>query len=716
MAYELYTAEWNFAKPFETIEVEGFEVPVVLPKRPANKYIVNWDKPLSKQKFRREVIPNDLQRWNEKKRDEFVEAMFHKRRNGEWWKIGGRVMYITGKFWYFLNFWWTEAGMYPEFREESLDFFLVWEHCVRDKDCCGLLDIKGRRMGDTEKSLCILYEEASGSRYTWCGMQNVKEDDAKDNFLRIVGASAKIPFFFKPIMPSSSAPTKVMEFRYPEEIFTMNKLRNEKAKGTNSGQGGDLVYKYDPINSKIDYETSVKGRYDGKRLKIWHLDEPGKITAFDVNEQWGIIKPALSLQNGAKIVGKALWTTTVEDFESAQTMQHIKKTWDESDPNDKNANNRTQSGLYRYFRNCVNAYAVDEFGFKLKEECLQRVKNEQAGYEAVTDWDGLAAFNRKHPITIDDVFRPPHNECVLYPVLLDKRMRQIDNGQLGNDRTSNIDGSTVRPLEVAGEFAWTNGFGSKVMWIPNQNGKWRVSHHPDTPNNFWVGPDGLQFPGNIAAYTFGVDPVDHTAEDGQGSDGGGAVFRRFNKLVDNDLALDDDGNIADWEVWRMQTERFVADYIDRPDNPYDYFEEMLKAAIYYGVPIFPEKNRGSIIPWFNDKGFKHFVGWRPMETRMDVASKKQKKFKKEKGMTANPGIIHLYTQELKLHVYKRWPAYHHKRILNDYRQYNVKNRTKRDLTVACGMALLAAMDQKTQKAEEKKSNWNGLPVRKIKRT
>ena len=133
--------------------------------------------------------------------------------------------------------------------------------------------------------------------------------------------------------------------------------------------------------------------------------------------------------------------------------------------------------------------------------------------------------------------------------------------------------------------------------------------------------------------------------------------------------------------------------------------------------IFPEKDRGSVIPWFESKGFRHYIAFRPIETRVDKAgTRAAKKFKKEKGVKASTGIIHLYTQELKLHVYRRVATYHHKRILTDYRQYNVKNRTKRDLTVACGMALLAAMNQKDMKSEEKKDNWaKGLPLKKHKR-
>jgi len=705
----LYTSEWRWDKPYGTMEIDGFEVPVVLPKMPDKKKIINYGKKIKDQKFRKEVIPDDLERWPEKEMDKFVEKMYHKRQHGEWWYIKGQPYYITGKFWHYLNFWWVEAGMYPEFREGDMLFYLVWEHCWRDPNCCGEVDIKGRRMGDTEKALHLMYELASGTKYTWCGMQNVTDTDAGVNFKRIVAAHSEMAFFFRPILPSSSDPGEVLEFKYPRKIFSLKQLEKKKKKGT--GQG-ELTYKYDPIKSKIDFKASVLGAYDGDRLGLWHLDEPGKIKAFDVNAQWRRVKPALALKNGKDIIGKALWTTTVEDFESAETMKHIKKTFDESNPKQRNKNNRTKSGLYRYFRNCVYAYGVDEWGFHLKEECIEFVKNERESYESDTDWDGLADFNRKHPITIEDVFRPPHSECVLFPVYLDKRISQIDNGLAGNDQPLTATGSEVKPLEIKGDFAWVDGFGSKVKWMPNAKGKWRVSHHPEKPNNCFVRENGIH-PGNDALYTMGVDPVDHMAEDGGGSDGGAAIYRRFNEMVDCNLDRNEEGEVQEWDVWKMQTDRFIADYLDRPDNPYEIFEQMLMGAIYYGVAIFPEKDRGSIIPWFEDKDFKHYIKRRPRQTVVETAGNKNKKFKKEKGIKASKGVIHLYTQELKKHVYFRWQTYHHTRILNDFREYNVKNRTKRDLTVACGMALLAAMDHKELGKKKKEDDWSkGLPVKK----
>ncbi|MCH9659840.1 MAG: hypothetical protein K0U54_02905 [Bacteroidetes bacterium] len=709
----LYTAEWNFEDPYGTTAIEGFEIPVNLPKKPPRKYFKNYGKKVKNQKFKRESIPNNLKDWSDDKRDAYVDKLYHKRNNGEWWLIKGKEIYITGRFWFYLNFWQTEAGVLPQFREGDYCFFLVWEHCFLDKECYGLLDIKGRRMGDTEKALFLMWEFASITRNSWCGMQNVKEDDAQDNFLRIVVAHNKIPWYFKPIMKGRSAPTKVMLFDYPEVIYSHKKLEDKKNKGELEGQS-DIHYKYDAIRGRIDFESSGKGKYDGKRLGIWHLDEPGKIEAFDVNEQWAVIKPALALSNGKIIVGKTIWTTTVEDIETSKTLENIKKTWDGSDPNKRNDNNRTTTGMYRYFRNCVYAHEVDEWGFHKKEECLTMVFNTIKGFEELTDWDGLASFQRKHPITIEDVFRPPHNECILYPALLDRRKIQLETDKNGIGGDFEADGSRVKNRIITGDFVWTNGFGSQVQWLPGPKGKWHVSRFPKNPNNCFVLGDGLPRPGNDPLYTMGVDPVDHMTEDGQGSDGAAVIYERFNSFIDTNVAINDKDEVEEFDRWKLITSNFVADFVDRPDDPTELFEEILMAAIYYGVAIFPETNRGSIVVWFNENGFKHYVKHRPEPTRVDTAGKKGKK-KKERGTKASKPIINLYIQELKKYVVHRIVSTRHVRIINDFRLFNGKNRTVRDLTVAAGFALLSDMDQKYLKKKEKKNTWSkGMPVKKRK--
>ena len=120
---ELYKVDWT--------EISGYMVlsdtKVPLPKKPHPKLFKNYGIAIKEQKFRREVIPPDLKRWDKVLLDQFVAVMYHKRNNGEWWLIGGKEIYLTGKCWMYLNFWEIEAGGKPTFRQEAFEFFLFWE-------------------------------------------------------------------------------------------------------------------------------------------------------------------------------------------------------------------------------------------------------------------------------------------------------------------------------------------------------------------------------------------------------------------------------------------------------------------------------------------------------------------------------------------------------------------------------------------------------------
>ncbi len=706
---ELYKADWS--NPTEFWEIGDFQVP--LPKKPTNpKLFKNWGLDISQQKFKREHIPPDLKKWDKQLQNQFIEVMYHKRNNGEWWLIGGKETYITGKAWMYLNFWTIEAGGKPTYRYEAVEFFLFWEMCRRDPNCYGMLDIKARRLGDTEKSLFIMWEVCTRWRNSHGGMQNIKEDDAADNFERIVNANNEMIWFFKPITAGLDKPKNELVFDYPSEVTTARKLRIKKKNG-GEDEYADMQLLTPALKGKIDFETTKKGRYDGKRLRIYHLDEPGKILEMSPKKQWEVVKPCLHLYNGEKIIGKAIFTTTVEDFEESDvnTMEEMKWFWKNSDPKERDGNGRTITGLYRYFRSCVLGSKPDEFGFVDKEKTLEFINNTVKKLQQIDDFDGLASFKRKQPITIDDVFSIPHNQCVLYPVLLDRRLYQIEHNLCAsNNKHIGWDGNLVRPKAVIGNLVWANRFGGDVKWVPDTNGKWHISQHPHNPSRRQMLGNHPK-PVNDASYTFGADPVDAIAEgegrggEGGGSKGAGAVFRRYDESVDGHLDKDEFGNIL--ETWKMHTSQYVCDYLHRPEDPNEYFEDMLKTAIYYSTPMFYERDKPSIGVYFNSHGFGAYLKSRPLETRNAATKLSKRNRNKEKGAKASPDLIRLYVDALKMQVSNFIDTFNHPRILSCHRQFNVKNRTKRDLTVACAFCQLADMDNLKPKLTEMRERFDG---------
>lgn len=712
-----YTAEYS-DNP-QLIEVIGFEQPIPLPKKPAKRHFRNYGKPQKQQKFEREEIPADLKYWPKRDQEAFVSKMWHKRKNGEWWLINGEEVYVTGKAWTFFNFWHTTKGPLPDFRMEAVDFFLVWEFCERDENCFGMLDIKPRRVGDTEKTLFLIWEHCSRIRYQRGGMQNINDDFAQKNFKRLVRSHNKMIWFFKPITKGSDSPKQLLEFNYPEQKMTRKKLKMANKKGGGNNELLESKYKFAPIESSIDFEASVQGRYDGEQLGIYHLDEPGKIIAFDIKLQWPVIRRTMSLNNDRLIVGKAIFTTTVEDYqkgkggktETVSTIKNVEYFWKGSNPKDRNANGRTKTGLYRYFRNCVFSDEIDEFGFYDEAKTLEWINNERRFLEEKGDWDLLAQFKRQYPITINDVFSTALDDCVLMPILLDNRKRQIEEGLDWRNRVP--EEGLIKPREIIGDLIWHEGvFGGDVVFVPNPVGKFKITQRPLSPNNK-IGNRGIVKPGNDDVYTFGVDPYDHMVEGKAGedgskihSDGAGVVYRKYDDRVDGGLQRDAEGRILEEEVHKMKTDTFVCTYLNRPQEPYEFYEDMLKCAIYYGVSMFYEKDKPGVGNFFRNnkmksgQSFSAYIKQRPKETITTYT-----KVKGEKGIKASVPVVSMYVDALKWHVSYRIHNYWHMDILDDFRRFKVHNRTECDLTVAAGLALLAAGKITEDRIKERKKEY-----------
>jgi hypothetical protein len=692
-----------YEKKPKTIEIGEFDVP--LPVKPPIEQFKNYGLPKEAQFFRREQIPSDLRQWEKTYQNKFVSAMYHKRKNGEWWLINGKEIYLTGRAWMFFNFWHIEAGGLPKFRYEAVLFFLFFEMCWNDPNCYGMLDFKARRLGDTEKALFLGWETVTRYRNTRFGMQNKKNDDAETNFKRVVKANKNMIWFFKPISGGLDTPKKELVFEYPTDFVTTKRMKEEKKSKADSQPVNQIA----ALESTIDYEPTTLGAYDGQRLTIYHGDEWGKTVNMNVKNQWGIVKPTLALNNGDKIIGKCLVTTTVEEFDEGNisTIEVMQQIWNESDPAKRDGNGRTISGLYRLFRSALHGAEIDAYGFTNDDNTRARLKNTEKILTESGALDDLANWRRKHPLHINDVFSVAPKECPLYPAKLEIRIRQIKENLNCKNKPINEDGTEVVPKGVFGDLVWESQFGGNVKWQPNPKGKWCISQHPKNPNvriiDEWVKPK----PANDAFFTFGADPYDaRNTTTSKRSDGAGVVYRRLDLDIDGHLVDSaQDFHISESQTYLMQTDQFVCDYVARQDDPEDYYEDMLKTAIYYSVSMLCEKDKPSIENFFIKRGFSRYLKNRPDETK---ATYKKKRDAKETGIKASVPIINLYVDALKIHVFHRIINSHHPRLLADFRQFTVKNRTEHDLTVAAGMALLSNLDERSKAKIESLQQW-GLP-------
>jgi hypothetical protein len=700
---DLYYADFDNSKEF--VDIEGFDIPVKLPKMPPKKQMVNYGKSLNQQVFRRLSPPKDLKSWPRLKQEESVEYYYHLREHGQWQIIKGNPVYVPGTALTFFSFWHTDGGGLPKFRMEAIEFFQVWMHIFKDPDCFGMLIIKPRRIGDTEKTLFLMWHICSLYNYSRGGMQNVKDRDAQKNFIRLTNGHKKMIWFFKPVIPERDNPKAVLNFDYPPEILTRKKIEDRKKAGDKHIADDEV---FSPVESVVTYESTVLGKYDGQRLTIYHMDEAGKIAAFDVNQQWLIIKPCLALQNLSQIIGKAILTTTVEEkIESERSsIENIEIMWNGSNPNERQDDGRTTTGLYRYFRSARKSAKIDRWGYPMEEDAEKFIKSQIKSLIEIGDYEGAATVRRQYPLAVEDAFQLPPNECVLYPGLLDLRTSQITSNTSATGRTFDEHGFAIKPKAIRGNLVWEKGvFGGSVMFMPDNNGRWDISQHPLKPNHFKM-MGNFKSPTCNAVYSIGVDPIDAMLQTkkrtrnakGKRSDGGCAVYRLYDDGIDGGLEKNNKGDVKEELSHLMETDQFVCDYLYRPDDPEEFYEDIIKTCLYYSAGMHFESQKSSIATYFKGKGFWNYVNKRARVTLKNIG---RKKVVTERGMPATPGSIGMYIDALRFHVFHRIGSYHHLRILKDFRAFNGNNRTDRDLTVAAGFALLGAQDFNLKKKVEK---------------
>lgn len=637
----------------------------------------NYGLKLKDQKFKYEQLPENFKLLDYDTQLAYAKEMYHLRHNGEWWLIKGQPVYVSGHAWFFFNFWILPEGNRPTFRMEAVDFFNAWEYAMYDDDCFGLVIIKGRQEGMTQKISCALYDDATRYKNVRVGMMSYDEKIARSAFKKIVSGHNDMHEVFKPKTPKSNKVVKELEFTLPPSFNTEDKEKNE----------------WRGLESTINYVANTETVYDGENNMIWwYYDEFAKVKEQNPYDQYNVMKPLLATFNSTVIKGKAILASTVEDKKKAsdsnsRTIAHTEAIWNDSLQSEKNERGRTKSGLYRYFRNCLHSAPVDEFGFHKKDEMKKIIESEIAALTKNKDWHNLSSYKRKHPLSVNDALQVSAASCRLYPHLLEAKRGAI-LAQRGNPNNP--------PMAIRGELVWDESKLLEVKFIPHDEGRWWISQKPIEPNAK-KSNNGVAAPKNGVYYSLGVDPIDTGKEAvssaSQLSKLGFTVFRKFNPLIDNEangvfMYTDEDGNLKCLNPEKMQTNRFVCTYLYRDDSPDEAYQSVLKTAIYYGVPAFIEKNRAYI---FNlmDKLYKNYLAFRPKETLSSNASNKAAL---QKGIVATEYTKGLLTNRLESYVYQWHELIEHIDLLENFRKYTGSNLTDCDLTAAAGYALLQADD------------------------
>ena len=645
------------------------EVEVQIPIQPIRRWIAGTEFKKSQQYWRRTEMPKRILGLSREElaSDPFVVEDSHRCREGYWFMNNGVPTYITGDHYFFLQ-WWVISGRngYPGYRDCDRADFLFWDHCKRDKNCFGQLYIKPRREGATTRAGCKQYRIATSAFSSITGIQSKTSDDAKKVFREhIVRPWQRLPQFHRPIFTGSSNPKEGIDFSEPGEMNTHKKMRENESTGSLS----------QALNSEISYRASNITAYDGYKLTFYFCDEFGKTENVDILKRHEVVRECLV--EGSRVVGKATYTSTIEDM-GGDGLMLAQELWSRSDPSRLDGNGQTMSGLYRYFKPAYIGYVgfIDKYGNSDQRGAREFHENKRDDFRKRGDYEGLVRYMRKYPFTPEEAFTPNSDDCLFNVLKLTERGQELDRMEMMNEQPY-----------VRGNLAWKDGKkGTEVVWLPNENGKFKMAKKPIKPNNVtsekdWK-TDAIKYkPGNSAIYKFGIDPYDYgqTTSIYAASKGAGVIYARPN-IVDPD-----------------EGDRWVMMYVHRPPTNFEFYEDMVMMVHYYGCDGVLERNKDMCRAYFAEAGYRAFV----MGKLVIDGMKRKPKMPKVEGEYTQRSQLKSMTDVMGQYIQDYSEKIDFVEIINSAREWRIDNSTKHDIMIATGYSLLASMYSDVKPKEDR---------------
>ena len=663
----------------EIVEIQNLKI--ALPKEPENVFSIS--KKEEEQKWTKAEYPKalskiksvfDWQRYPNSFKEEwydYIDEEFKRREQGYWFYNKGLATYITGSHYMFLQWSKIDVGA-ADYRESNRLFYIFWEACKADQRCYGMCYLKNRRSGFSFMASSDTVNQATISSDSRFGILSKSGADAKKMFTdKVVPISINYPFFFRPIQDGMDRPKTELAYRVPASKLTRRKLDE-----------GIASEEIEGLDTTIDWKNTGDNSYDGEKLKLLVHDESGKWERPDnILNNWRVTKTTMRL--GSKIVGKCMMGSTSNAIEKGGG--NFKKLYYASDVTQRNRNGQTSSGLYSLFipmewnyEGFIDAYGVpvfdkpkdavrDPHGDLITTGVIEHWENEVDGLK--NDQDSLNEYYRQFPRTEKHAFR---DEAKLSLFNLTKIYEQIDyNEDMRN-----------KALVTQGNFQWVGGVkDTTVNFIPENNGRFLVSWIPPAIlQNRVIIKNGVKHPGNEHVGAFGCDSYD------------------ISGTVDNKGSKGSLHGLTKFSMEEAPFNMFFLEYISRPPTAEIFFEDVLMALHFYGMPILAENNKPRLLYYLKRRGYRNFSINRPDKTfnKLSVAEREIGGIpnSSEDIKQAHAAAIESYIEDYVGLKETEYGQMYFQRTLEDWAKFNINNRTKFDATISSGLAIMACNKNK----------------------
>lgn len=588
--------------------------------------------------------------------------------NGVYAMINGKLTFIPGSMYGYVNYWTLETGMKPDYRNCTRKIFVLKEYLIRHPRVLALTRGKSRRKGATSEGtwfefwICCRKEEKIG------GMISFSDDSVKKIFqmLFMRGFKSMLPCFV-PDFDSAS-----------ENFLRLVKPVEKRKKG--------VPIKREGLNSYVDSQPTTINAYDSGRVSYLLGDEWGKWDKIDINTYWSKAKSTLTI--GSKKVGFAYIPTTVNP--SKKGGGNYRKFWDAADQNRINPKTgepygiNTPSRVVRIFDSAAEGYegCIDKYGESVIDDPSEPVMGndgqwitEGARTKILREREGLEGMElmdhrRDYPLDEFDMFAFEMGQCEFNEANFIAQLQWLETHP-----------AYLRKCRLFREqVTKKNQFNTKeekfneIRFMDDDAGGWLLLEKPDKENLF--DHRGRMRPLNTHRYSIGVDTIKSGFTSG-GSTATICVFKK-SRIIDG-----------------IETGLYpVALYMGKPRLMQHLFDEVLKACLWYGARVNFEIDAGSsYYDYFVASDADLFLEWTP---RIAIDPTKLHPLIKPGTESGNP-----YQFAMQLEVAKKYfdgtipDGYNgnvHRVVfpimLKQGLEYNHSDRTKSDVIISLMMALL----------------------------
>ena len=580
----------------------------------------------------------------DKRYEEFKKVEWDRRFNGFWFMNKGKAVYLTG-FYYMLLQWFNIDIGYAKFIIPHLYKTYFLQYCIEDPLCMGMIDITKRRFLKTFIGGLFILEYVTRTKMVNGAIQSKKGNDAKKVFSKaVVSPFRKFPKFFRPEYDMSLGINPKTEIR-----FQQTNVRGKKAE--------DGIDK-DELGSMIDWGSADAIDYDGTKLHRYFGDEWGKTVEANIFDRHEVIRYCLLDEEG-KIIGKALYSTTVEKLESDKdgVQKAAKELWDASNQDKRGENGMTQSGLYRFFQTSDEGRNFDIYGFPNVEQTIKDILSER---EAVkNNLRSLAARMRKEPRTIDEAFLTDQDKCIFNILNIGKREKELLANPIYKrpilfyrDIDQSVRWRDVK--EVEGGFYW------RITYLP-----------PNNECNKFYYENGIRKPSRIKDGVISIDGYSNSQGGKFGSKASAWIGRMFDiKDPDN-------------------TGKAIGHLYGRPAIKEDLHQQIMLACEYYGYKAWYEHNSDDYLSYFRERGRIGYLGKYPLTS---IEPSKRNDAERYYGFPTTPFSLTKQADTGIAYFENYCHLIDFEEVLIEAKEFDPNNRTEFDTVVSFLMMLVCILE------------------------